>query len=210
MARYDEQFRAVLTTARFEPKNLDHSRDSIVGLWPDLAMAYFNDGWFAFARENRGEPAISEQWGLGRSLLEAIPEQLQEFYRSAFLESLASHEPWGHEYECSSPDYYRLLHQQVFPLGAGEGLLVIHSISVLVPYPRPPGPVSRDDFVGNDGISVQCCHCRKFQNVRAKNQWTWIADWVRSPPERISHGFCKYCLEFYYPEMKRFLSTPRH
>lgn len=184
---------------RFAMEELEQSQASIYGLWPDFSLAYLSDGWFRFARENQGEPQISRDWGLGRSLLDAIPAELLSFYAEAYRGCLNAKDPWQHEYECSSPETFRLLHQTVYPLERGEGLLVVNSIAWTEPIPEqgePPSPVPYRDA---HGVIVQCCHCRKFKNHREARRWDWISPWVAKPPREISHGICEICLDFYYP-----------
>lgn len=182
-----------------EMKRLDHV---IFGLWPDLTFALFNEGWFRFAEQNEGEPRISREWVLGRSLLEAVPEVLLPFFRDGFTRALATGERWEHEYDCSSPETFRLYHQSVYPLGS-EGLLVVNSLKVEGPLEGSMQGGNANDYLDPHAIVHQCARCRKVENVRAGNRWDWIPGWIASPPEKVSHGLCPVCLDYYYP-----LKTP--
>jgi len=91
---------------------VERNIDPVYGLWADMRLAYFNPAWFSFAKENGGEPAISSEWKLGRSVLDAIPPVIQGFYRELFQLGLRSAQqgkrrPISHEYECSSASVYR-------------------------------------------------------------------------------------------------------
>ncbi|MGN6133451.1 MAG: hypothetical protein ACTHOU_03080, partial [Aureliella sp.] len=63
----------------FNVEELDRLAATIYGLTPDLKLAYTNPAWHRFALENGGSK-IAPQWGLGRSILEAIAEPLRPFF----------------------------------------------------------------------------------------------------------------------------------
>lgn len=187
----------------FEQAGLADTEGTVFGLWPELTLAYLNAGWFEFAAANGGEPAISQQWGLGRSVLDAIRDPLAPFYRRAFQVTLSSGTPWQHEYECSSPTNLRRFVQHVYPLAGGAGLLVVHSLIVDCPHPRDPDvsehPVA-GDYVDEHRLVRQCMHCRRVRRNGQRRRWDWIPAWVREPPENTSHGLCEVCFRYYYPE----------
>jgi len=187
----------------FERAGLGDTLDAVFGLWPELTLAYLNAGWFAFAAANGGEPAISQHWGLGRSVLDAIPDPLAPFYRRAFRTALSSESPWQHEYECSSPTNLRRFVERVYPLAGGAGLLVVNSLVVECPHPRDPNvseqPAARD-YVDEHHLIRQCMHCRRIRRNGERRRWDWIPAWVTEPPENTSHGLCEVCFRYYYPE----------
>lgn len=188
---------------RFSPKTLENHDSPIVGLRPDLRMAYFNPAWFAFARANDGEPAITRDWPQGRSIMDAVPDDLKAFYRRRFESCMATGIPWSHSYECSSADIYRLFHLKAYPLSNGKGLLVVHSRRVEHPHDdgdRPPRNFSASEHVDCNGFVHQCANCRRIENLAtAHHRWDWVPALVRAPHAHVSHTICPICLEYYHP-----------
>jgi hypothetical protein len=107
---------------------LDAHESSIVGVDGELRIGFLNAGWYRFAAQNEGEPFISERWGLGRNLWDAIPTPLHEFFKNLFATAFALNQPDQlhpllHDYECSSPEHYRRFTLSLYPLRAArEGL----------------------------------------------------------------------------------------
>ncbi|MCL5270145.1 MAG: hypothetical protein M1457_06265 [bacterium] len=186
----------------FDPGKLDADPSTISGLWPDGRLAFMNQAWFDFAAANGGEPDISTRFGLGVSVLTACPPPLDEYYRVLYRRVIETSQPADHDYECSSPDAYRLYHERIHSIAGGQGLMIIHSLVVERPHdPRErPANVPIDSvYRGSQGLAKQCGHCRRFQRHDYPLQWDWIPDWVRNPPHLVSHGLCEFCLRIYYP-----------
>jgi hypothetical protein len=185
----------------FDPERLDQDGSTAFGLWPDLTLACFNAGWWRFVKENGGERQIAK-WKLGRNVLDGISGTLRAFYASALRECLSKGTPWEHAYECSSPEWYRQFHMTVTPLGQGEGLLVVHSLSIESPHDplerRPHQPV---ESVYRDprGFVRQCSNCRRVQRAVGEECWDWVPQWVRHCPAGTSHGLCPRCAGCYQP-----------
>lgn len=178
---------------------------TVFGLWPDLRLAYLNPWWFRFAIENGGEPSISRDWGLGRSLPDAIPGVLRPFYEDLFRRSSQNEgmRPIQHEYECSSADLFRRFCMAVYSLGKGEGFAVVNSLVLEAPHDPQERKACEPDFAtyaAADGFVRQCASCRRVKNVREPNRWDWVPAWVTSPPTRTSHTFCDVCFAYYYVE----------
>ena len=126
--------------ADYDPGVLENDQGTIYGLWPDLTLAYFNPARFRFAAENGGEPAISQDWRLGRQVLEAIALPLRPFFEQNYRRCLLEDRPWEHFYECSSDQLYRQFHMTAFPLGRSKGLLVVNSLRVESEHHREVSP----------------------------------------------------------------------
>ena len=180
----------------FQLPGLQNDPGTIYGLWPDLRLAYMNPAWSRFAAENGGEPAISENWGLGADITRAIAEPLRPIFQDCYEQCLREDRPWVHIYECSSPAVYRAFQMKVFPLRRGEGILVINSLKVVAAMHRRSEPPLEERFRAANGLILQCAHCRRVQRV--DGQWDWVADWVGWPAPRTSHGICDACVAYYY------------
>lgn len=189
---------------QFDRRSLDDHPGVVFGLWEDYRLAYVNAAWFRFAAENGGEPAISSRWPLGSCVMDAVPADLQPYYR--YLYALANVRnsraavPLCHEYACSSPETYRRFAMHVFVLPGMKGFLVMSSLLIerahdpgaAVASPRP------EDYLDENGMYCQCSHCRRFRRSALPERWDWIPEWVRRQPARTSHSLCRICFDYYY------------
>lgn len=192
----DPRFRTLLRD--YNENALAAGKGTVYGVWPDLTLAYLNPAWFRFAGENQGEPTISREWSLGRSILDAVPAPILPFFQTQYGRCLAEGRPWEHHYECSSPESYRKFHLNVFPLGNAEGLLLVNSLVAESPWTPTESPLQPDRYRARNGILIQCCHCRRFRRNDESATWDWVGVWVKQMPEQVSHGLCESCLGFYY------------
>jgi len=200
----DPEFPPLL--ADYDLDALEAHAGPIFGVLADYRLAYLNPGWFRFAQDNGGEPAISGDWPLGRSLLDCARGEVRRYIESMLGACLQSGEMWAHEYECSSASVHRLYHQVAYPLGARQGLLIVNSLVIECPQDpiaRPPQPADASRYTDADGLITQCAHCRRVHNPEVPDRWDWVPDWVRQCPPNTSHTFCPTCLGFHYP-------LPRH
>src|SRR6478736_3553050 len=120
----EREFRQLLK--EFSPDLLHQCSQTIFAMRPDLTLAYVNIGWQTFATLN-GEPQISSKWPLGRCVLDAMTSTFRDFFKSNFATCLNQTRPWGHRYECSSPQACREFKMLVYPLGVAQGFLVVNS-----------------------------------------------------------------------------------
>ncbi|MEZ4386312.1 MAG: PAS domain-containing protein [Candidatus Krumholzibacteriia bacterium] len=158
-----------------------------------------NPAYLGFGRDN-GLADVDTSAGLGCSLLDAMGEPAREFYHHAFAAALESGEPFHHDYECSSPDLFRLFRLSAYPLPTSAGLLISHHLTHERAHDRPttePGP----QHVSPDGVVSQCCHCRKVRNWAAPESWDWVPALVATMDPRTSHTFCDGCLRHYYRDV---------
>lgn len=181
----------------YHPEALHSSEDTIYGLKPDFSLAYFNQGWTEFASRNGGEPSISRDWRIGRNIRETIPAELQPLFCLRFDRCLQENQIWEYEYECSSPDQYRLYIMRIYPL-AGEGLLVVNSPIYQFFHHGETREPREDDYRTPDDLVIQCCHCRRVRRRGIRKAWDFVPDWFRKCPENTSHGICEPCFGFYY------------
>jgi hypothetical protein len=188
------------TLARYTVDDLERHAGTIIGLSPELRLSYLNPAWFRFARANGGEPRISLEWPLGRSIVESWDVPYRGFYEPHYRAALATQTVWTHEYDCSTPSAHRSFHQIVYAVPAG--LLVVHSLAVTLADEddrRSTGPVAAATYVDAHGIITQCMHCRPGRRPGATERWDWIPEWTTAFPVATSHGLCETCFRFYYP-----------
>jgi hypothetical protein len=200
MTALNRAFKNLLRSHRFE--NLETHTGAIYGVWANFRLGYMNPAWFLFAKANGGEPSISVEWGLGRSIMDCVSGEIKALYETKFNACLNSHTVWSHEYECSSDTIYRVYHQIVYPLGQGEGLLIVNSLVIESPHDPEQRPVRAADesiYVDENGFICQCAYCRRVKNYREAERWDWVPEWAKRCPKRTSHTFCPSCFGHYFP-----------
>ncbi|GFO54832.1 hypothetical protein GMSM_18390 [Geomonas sp. Red276] len=199
MSRFVPDFPSLLGGLSLEA--LQEEAGAVFGLLPDLTIGYLNAGWFRFAADNGGEPAISERFGLGTYIGSAIDGEARDFYLERFESALRSGEVWRHEYECSSDAVFRSFHQTAYPLAGQAGLVVVNSLLIERPHDvaeRPPQPPLVDHYCNEHGLISQCSNCRRVHRRANPERWDWVPAWVARMPENITHTFCRTCFEYYF------------
>ncbi len=162
----------------------------------DLRLVYVNEAFHRFATEN-GAPGLAERFGLERSILDAISGPQRAYYDMRFRAALGADSVEPIDYECSSPGRYREYQLLLYPLRNHAGLLVEHSLRHSGEHTRNASPFDAADYRDQHGIIHQCGHCRRVQNMETA-AYDWCPDAFAA--ERVSHGLCPYCLDFYYPD----------
>ena len=143
MEKLDKEFKDLLENRTLT--DLRKHSGAVYGVWGDMRLGYLSPGWFRFAKENGGEPSISVDWGLGKSILDSTTNNVRDFYEAKLNACMNSGEVWKHEYECSIHQIYRRFHQVAYPLGQREGLLLVNSIVVEQPHDLVERPVQAAD-----------------------------------------------------------------
>jgi hypothetical protein len=185
----------------FDLEALAERATAIYAVDADLRLAYLNPAWFRFSDENGGATAIDRYWDLGRNVLDACAPLLRPFYEAAYGSAMVTGETWEHDFECSAPDVYRIMHQTAYPLPDGGGLLIVNAevvSSAHDPDARPEQPAIEARYRDEHGLIRQCCHCRMTRRQGAEDRWDWIPEWVAESPKRTSHGLCAPCRGHYY------------
>jgi hypothetical protein len=188
---------ASASLAPFELDSLERDPATICALGRDLRITYVNPSWRAFAQAN------GLAWGTGRStvglpILEVVPGVLRSFHEGLFARVRAEERPVEHSYECSSPTLFRHFRMRIFPCEAG-GMIMAHSLVIEVPHSATPSPALERVYRDDNGIIVQCSHCRRFRRADGSAQWDWVPEYVARSPENCSHGICRMCAPYYYP-----------
>jgi hypothetical protein len=199
MKRFYEDFHVLLNGFNFE--TLENDSNSIFGLSTDLTFNYLNPAWFSFSEKNEGEPAISERFGLGTHIGDALSGSARDYYLDIFQRVLQKGEVWHHDYECSSPKKFRLYHQSVYPLYNRSGLVIVNSLVTEQPFDeslRRSYPPIMNLYTQETGFIIQCSNCRRVQRAPKQDVWDWVPVWIENMPENTSHSICPICFEYYY------------
>lgn len=183
----------------FRLDELYGSDETIFALRPDLTLVFVNQGWSRFAAQNGGEPTISERWRLGTSIHDAIPELLRPFFTEKFDRCLQSRSPWQHRYDCSTAKEYREFLMTTYPIGNRNGLLVVNSLVERHPQSRTCHAPFEERYRNEDGMIMQCVHCRRVNRGTDAAVWDWVPEWLEARPQNLSHGFCQPCYGYFYP-----------
>src|SRR5689334_7135711 len=90
------------------------SDDSAYLLTSDCRVLSVNAGFLRFAEANGGSQLLDK---LGTApIFAAMSQPLRDLYLAAFKRVQASREPWEHEYECSSANWFRRFRMTVYPV----------------------------------------------------------------------------------------------
>jgi hypothetical protein len=181
--------------AAYKGTPLDDAPSVLVALDSKGTILWVNKAWRQRARAY-GEAAFLQRFGPGHSYFEGISEPLRSFYSSVLQNALLTGEPFEQEYECSSPDTFRMNHLRVLPFGA-DGFLLVHSIVVERPHEREEAAAVERAYRNEDGLIVQCSNCRRVRR-RDTAVWDWVRAWARASPPHTSHGICKPCIGYYW------------
>lgn len=193
--RLDRAFEPLME--RFDLDSLEDDPSVTFGVFRDGRLGYANAAWDTFARTN-GAPGLPDKWPLGRDLLEAVPEDLQQFYREGWEWAAESGHPWSHTFDCSSPDEYRRHRMTCYGLGEGEGILVVNSVVVSSPWPSDaPSTQPHAEYREANGSSLQCSSCRRTKHV-ATGRWDWVPEWVQRWPDEARPTLCDVCMSYHY------------
>ena len=181
---------------RFDVKALEADASTLVALDPGATILWVNPAWERFARANDGAQVLV-RFCPSASYFDGISPPLRAFYEQGLGGALSTDNVFQHDYECSSPDAFRLFHMRALPI-ASKGLLVEHSLVVDRPHDRPEAPALEELYRDANGLVVMCSNCRRVRRAHSAG-WDWVPAWVRKLPPRTSHGICDACVGFYFP-----------
>lgn len=191
--------RADLDLSPFDRSGLDAEAATVYAVDQALRICFTNRAWTTFARENGADWAEDSSAVLGTHVMTPIPAILQPFYSGIFEAVLRRGEVVEHDYECSSPAKLRQFRMRILPRAVG-GAVVVHSRLIEVDHGRIPTSPTDSLFRDANGMIVQCSHCRRVRRVDDPAVWDWVPAYVQSPPEALSHGLCRVCAKYYYPD----------
>jgi hypothetical protein len=176
---------------------LAESQQTIYAVDDGFRLRFVNRGWDWFATRNQGRSTVAD-WPLGRSILEAMPEVLRDFYRDALIRAAAAGAVFSHTYQCPTPLLERSFLLSAYPLGR-SGWLLVHAEVFSGPHAGPALAFDPALHLDGHGIVHQCAHCRKVRRTTGPEHWDWLPMLVADPHPTTSHGLCSPCLGFYYP-----------
>jgi hypothetical protein len=179
---------------------MSDSQDTICIVDNDLRLVGYNDAWINFANNNNGESAL-QQFPLGANISDAGEEPIKSYIEKAYRGALQNNKPFEHDYECSSPEKFRVFHQTAYPLIDSIGLVITNHLVQEKPHTEKEVEFN-NRFVNEHGIIIQCANCRKIRNPVNPSNWYWVPSLVKSPLENISHSLCVPCLDHYYPDIE--------
>ena len=183
--------------APFALATIEAEPSTVYALTSDLRISYVNPAWTEFARSNRAQ-WTGDEWGPGRPVLDAVPQDLRPFYDSLFARALETREVVTHEYDCSSPDQERRFQMRVHPCDGG-GLLVVHSLLRAAPQQVPTTDEADALYRSAEGLITQCSHCHRVRRMEEPATWDWVPRFLERTLMGTSHGLCRVCAEYYYP-----------
>lgn len=199
MNRYEPSFLTKLSGFDFE--TLESSSHSIFGLSKDLRLIYFNHAWFEFAKNNNGEPGISNYFPLGTPFELSVSGVLRDFYLNHYKKIISDVKAWKHEYECSSSKIFRIFSQDAYPLKNHEGIIIVNSLKVerVVAENKIAVQIFQvKNYECENGLITQCSNCRKTQRTDDPEIWDWVPSLVENMPLNVSHSICPICYDYYW------------
>ena len=176
----------------FDLAHLEATTSAVVGLRPDLTIAFANRAW----RQSEGRCGCGPNGT--DSYVEGVSAPLRPFYLGMLRAVQRDGEPAVHEFACPRPDSMRRYRLRVMPLSGG--LLLIHHLIAEQPVGHPAHAAEREAYVDEHGMVHQCAHCRMVLR-QGSQTWDWVPDWVVDPPRDTSHGLCPVCFRYHYPEL---------
>ncbi len=167
-----------------------------------LRLVYCNPAWDQFALANDGDAALASRV-LGRNVLDVVPQPLKRLYDQLFGVARDTRQMWPLDYECSSPDVYRLFRMEIRPIQSGTGFVLVHALRVEHPHDtdRKRFSADADRYANTQGVITMCAHCRKTRRVADLEIWDWVPEYLNpgTMRTRITHGLCGSCLAYFYP-----------
>jgi len=154
-----------------------------------------NPAWDRFALANQGESSVFAEV-VGSSILDVIPPELREFYRTAYRNVRAFQRDWWHIFECSSPGVRRFFHMRILP-GEDGGLLTMNT--VISETPLETGPDHPIENYATDGVAIMCSHCRRVQRLGQPETWDWIPELLLQSQTLTTFRLCEFCQAYHYP-----------
>jgi len=179
---------------------LNASSDIIYGISNDMRLSYMNPAWFIFAKNNSGEPEITQKFSKGAHLADSISGKLAQFYLDSYQQILTTKKIWTFEYECSSDFEFRFFTQIAYPLKSGKGIVLVNRLRFLEKMDGvriKAAKANQEDYLQKNGFIYQCSNCRCVEK-RATKTWDWVPEWVVNIPPNTSHTVSPTCEQYFW------------
>jgi hypothetical protein len=180
------------------PAALESSPHVCFALSESLDFSYCNPAWNRFAQENGGGPDVLSARVLRKPFLQFVPEELIGHFHCLFKEARAAGRMQDQDYECSSPETFRIYRMQIYPMRPGSGFAVINSLRVAHPHTREAREPDRSQYCDSKGLICMCANCRRIRRLDHPAIWDWVPAYVHSLRRDLSHTVCPFCREYYY------------
>lgn len=177
---------------------MESSPHACFALTESLDMCYCNPAWDRFALENGGGSDVLAGSVMHKPFLPYVPCELRGNFESLFANARALGRPQAQDYECSSPQIFRLYRMAIYPLQPGSGFAVVNSLRVAHPHTRIACEPAEARYLHDDGLMRMCANCRRTRRVDDPAAWDWVPDFVQHPRTNVSHSVCPFCAEYYY------------
>ncbi|WP_028580928.1 hypothetical protein [Desulfogranum japonicum] len=178
---------------------LSKSQDVIYIVDSSIRLMAFNEAWIIFARKNDGENILSN-YLLGTQVSEVGIKPIRKYILNGYMKALREKIPFVHDYECSSPQAYRVFHQTAYPIFDSSGLIITHHLIINKQHTEREIDFY-SHFENDQKIVTQCANCRKIRDPQNDKTWFWVPELVERPLPNTSHGICDPCLDHYYPDI---------
>jgi hypothetical protein len=173
------------------------SRDSVIIIDHNLRIVGYNEAYVLFTRTHCQFDSNTELL-LGSSMLFAIDEPQQHVFHQKFRSAITTHTPFEYDYQCPSLIDHKKLHLSGYPLPRKKGMLITHHLQLSLGQGQTG--IEHQHFIPKKNeLITQCCHCRKIRAKNSEHPWYWIPQVLENKLSNISHGFCPFCQEHYYP-----------
>jgi hypothetical protein len=182
------------------PAALESSPHPCFALTESLEISYCNKAWDRFALENGGGPDVLALRVLHKPFLQFVPGDLAAHFTDLFRTARTLGRLQSQDYECSSPELFRVYRMQIYPLQSGCGFVVVNSLRVVHPHTRVPCEPDEAKYRDKDGLIHMCANCRRTRRSEEPAAWDWVAAYVRVPRTDVTHGVCPFCREYYYSD----------
>ncbi len=174
---------------------LNESEDVVFVLDDRFRLLAHNQAWVKFAINNDGEKILTD-FPVGADVIGAYDDGYQERFFDLYCRIVEEDERYDYDYECSSPDTFRLFRQSIYPVSGR--LLITNHLRQSEAMTREAHAFSAA-YITPHNMVVQCGHCRKVRHQTVEGRWDWVPSLVDKPHKPTSHTLCPNCFEFYYP-----------
>ena len=178
---------------------LSSSKDVICIVDKELKLMGYNKAWVDFAKSNDGETALTG-FPLQTSISKAGDGPVGNYVLQGYDRALRDHKPFEHQYECSSPEKFRVFHQTAYPISGAKGLVITHHLVVEKDHEESEESFA-SRFQNSHEILIQCANCRKVRDPQDEKTWLWVPALVKNQLPNVSHGICNPCVDHYYGDL---------